>query len=143
MDQKPQNFDINHELGLIEEKQWGRRGDYVIARQWAYHRALGHAGRELARMKTIHDKLVAMTVIEQRAWGEKNGDVAAMHAIADDNPRADEVFLSRLHYRKAEQDVTLYREALHGCQAELDDLRTQAADDRAASSFIARDQSRA
>lgn len=132
----PEQWDLHAALTDVAQQRWERPSLRTLARMWVYHRELVEAGNDYAEQKTQHDRVLAKATITHRAAGEKSAEVAQMMAIAAD----DAVFLSRLSYRAAEQRVTAAREALRNLHAELDDLRTKAADERAADAFQARDR---
>jgi hypothetical protein len=106
-----------------------------LSRMWIYQRDLEYQMHLYANRKSEHGRLLGRKVIEARMAGEKSADVAAMKAEQD-----DEVFNAHLAYRVAEQMITADKEALRILHSQLDQLRTEAADRRAADQFQARTQ---
>lgn len=107
----------------------------VIGKMWAYHKDLVYQMWVYAKAKTEYGRRLSTIIIRERANGEKSAAVAANTA-----EMTDEVYEAHLAYRAAEQMVVADREALKILHAELDALRTQAADRRAADQFQARTQ---
>lgn len=105
----------------------------VIGRMWAYHKDLVYQSWVYAKAKTEYGRRLSAVVVRERMNGEKSATVAVHNAEI-----TDEVYEAHLAYRAAEQMVTANREALKILHAELDALRTQAADRRAADAFTAR-----
>jgi hypothetical protein len=111
-----------------------RYQDRIIARMWVYHRDMEVAGKEYARQKTDFERELGKEVVRLRSAGERSADVAGQKALSE----SDDLYFSKVNYRAAEQRVTADREALKILHAQLDDLRTQAADARKADEFQAR-----
>lgn len=123
-------WDLQAELAKAPR---GRPQDRIIHAMWCYNKDLRYAGDSYAQAKTEHDRVLARAIVQDRNLGEKSAEVAAHRAIAGN----DEVYQTRLTYRVAEQRIVADREALRTLHAQLDDLRTQAADARAANTFEA------
>lgn len=132
-------WDFAAALADIMRQRWERPSHRVQARMWVFHRELVEAGRDYAEQKTQHDRVLARVTVQERAAGEKSAEVAQMKAIAEN----DDVYRARLLYRAAEQRVVAAREGLRILHAEQDDLRTQAADLRAADTFHAQERGQA
>lgn len=111
------------------------RPNQVIAEMFAYSTDLRRQAGVYARAKTEYERVEARVVLTYRAEGEKAASVCERHASQDDR-----VIEARIAYRLAEGLVTADREHLKVLHAELDKLRTEAADRRAADSFTAREQ---
>lgn len=110
------------------------RPNQVIAEMHAYSTDLRRQAGTYARAKTEHERVEAHVVLTHRANGEKAASVCERHASED-----VDVIAARVAYRLAEQLMTADREHLRVLHAELDKLRTEAADRRAADSFTARE----
>lgn len=111
------------------------RPNQVVAEMYAYATDLRHQGETYARAKTFAERRRAAVTLKARAEGEKSATICT--ALADEDEQACD---ARVAYRLAEQMVIADREALKMLHAELDKLRTEAADRRAADSFTAREQ---
>lgn len=128
---------VNERLQQTRERLKGHtRENVVIAEMWVWHQELQHQARRFANAKTFHGREVAKVVIEERAKGEKSAAVAEQRA-----DMRDDIYNAHVAYRTAEQLITGAREALKILHAELDKLRTESADARAADQFQARTQS--
>lgn len=126
--------DWDRDSELIKAEQHSRPADRIIASMWVWVTDLRYTSAELAVSKTEHERLMGKAVVRQRTFGEKSATVAEHRAIADD----DEVFQARLRYRLAEHRIAEVKAALAVLHAQIDDLRTQAADARAAGAWEAR-----
>lgn len=128
------SYDRESELAAL-----GRRNldgaNLIIARMWVYHKDLEYQSWLYAEAKTEYGRRYARIVVQMRQEGEKSAEVAGRVADMD-----DKVHSAHLAYRLAEQMVTADREALKILHAELDKYRTEAADMRAADSFMTRIQ---
>lgn len=111
-----------------------RGANRVIAAMWVWHREMKLAGADYATGKTEAERMLGRAVVRYRTEGERSADVAEKRAMAED----DQVYFARLKYRTAEQREKAARAALDVLQAELDNLRTQAADARAENMFMTR-----
>jgi hypothetical protein len=112
-----------------------KRENQVLAEMYAYNADLRRQGVTFARAKVEYERRRARVVLRERAAGEKSASIC--DAKADDDQA---VYEARLAYRLAEQMVAADRESLRRLHAELDQLRTEAADRRAADAFTARTQ---
>jgi len=111
-----------------------RMGDRVISAMWVHQHSLERESRRFARLKTDYEHVRARKVLELRTGGEKSGEVAKMTADLD-----PDVYVKKVQFLTAEQLIKADREALKILHARLDDLRTQAADNRAAGAWQGRD----
>lgn len=118
---------------LDEARQHKVYQNRILAMMWAYHSDLTAAGDEFADQKTECERLIARTVIEERAQGERSAAVAEQKALL-----SDDVYVAKVKYRSAEQRITADREALRILHAALDWERTKAADSRAADQIAGR-----
>lgn len=109
--------------------------DRVIAQMWVAWDDLEKQSRIYAQAKSWYQREKAKRVTELRAGGEKSAAAAELAAEAQ-----DDIYRAHLGYRLAEQLVTVDREALRILHAQLDAIRTERADARAADAFLARDQ---
>lgn len=109
------------------------RENVIICEMWLWHNEMVKQARIFAEAKTEHGRQVAKVVIAERAAGERSAAVAEQKAELD-----DEIYKAHIAYRLAEQMITACREALRILHAELDKIRTERADSRAADSFTAR-----
>lgn len=119
---------------LLKARQQPVFTNRILAMMWAYHTDLTAAGDEFANQKTECERLIAKTVITERAGGERSAAVAEQKALL-----SDDVYVAKVAYRAAEQRITANREALRILHAALDWERTKAADSRAADTFQARE----
>lgn len=111
-----------------------RYQDRIIARMWVYHRDLELAGDAYASAKTDFERALGKDIVRIREAGERSAEVAERKSLAEN----DAVYGRKLQYRTAEQRVAADKAALNILHAQLEDLRTQAADARAADQFQAR-----
>lgn len=111
------------------------RENVVLASMWAYHKDLQYQSWVYAKAKTEYGRRTSVVVVRERMNGEKSATAAVHTAEA-----SEEVYEAHLAYRAAEQMLTADREALRILHAELDVIRTHAADRRMADSFQARTQ---
>lgn len=122
------------EQDLAAAKQHAVFQNRILAMMWAYHTDLARSGDEFADRKTECERLIARTVINERANGERSAAVAEQKALL-----SDDVYVAKVAYRAAEQRITSDREALRILHAALDWERTKAADSRAADTFQAKE----
>jgi hypothetical protein len=106
----------------------------TIARMWVYQRDLEYWGNLYAEAKTEYGRTYGRAVVKARMDGEKSAEVAGHKA-----EQQDDVFTAHLNYRRAEQMVTADREALKILHAQLDEWRTNQANEREANRFSARE----
>lgn len=109
------------------------RENQIIAEMWAYHTDMGRQARIYAHAKSAYQQRLSTVVVEQRAAGEKSA-TAAEHTAESQ----DDVHNAHLAYRLAEQLLNVNRAALNILHAELDKIRTERADARAADQHMAR-----
>lgn len=109
------------------------RDKQIIAEMWAYAQDLRLQGETFAHAKTDYGRRLSSVVVQERANGEKSATAAEHTAEASDG-----VYNAHLAYRRAEQMIVADREALRVLHAELDSIRTDRADERAASQWEAR-----
>lgn len=109
------------------------RENQIIAEMWAWQQELTRQAHVFAHAKTFHGREVAVFITKERLAGERSAAVAEKKAET-----VEEIFNAHVAYRLAEQLVSAAKEALRILHAELDKLRTQAADARAADQFQAR-----
>lgn len=105
----------------------------IIARMWIYQRDLEFWGNLYAEAKTDYGRMFGRAFAKARVEGAKSADDAT-HKAEDQ----DEVFTAHLNYRRAEQMVTADREALKILHGQLEEWRTQQANERAANQFLTR-----
>lgn len=128
---------VSERLQQARERMRGHtRDNVVIAEMWVWHQELQYQARRFANAKTFHGREVAKVVIRERANGEKSAAVAEQRADME-----EEIYSAHVAYRTSEQLVTGAKEALKILHAELDKIRTDRADARAADQFQARTQS--
>lgn len=127
---------LERDLADVRYRMNGQsRANQVIAEMFAHATDLRRQGAWYAAAKTDAESRVGRVVWERREADPKEPLSAAEHwAACDESVRA-----ARRAYRMAEQMVTADREMLRVLHAELDKLRTEAADRRAADSFTARE----
>jgi hypothetical protein len=106
----------------------------IIARMWIYQRDLEYWGNLYAEAKTNYGRMFGRAFAKARVEGAKSADDAT-HKAEDQ----DEVFMAHLNYRRAEQMVTANREALKILHGQLDEWRTNQANERAANQFLTRE----
>lgn len=107
------------------------RPNQVIAEMFAYSSDLRRQGILYARAKSHAERRVAQTVTTRKVNDPKEPVSLSEHHATD----LDDVYVARVAYRTAEALMTADREHLRVLHAELDKLRTEAADRRAADSF--------
>ncbi len=126
------------ERDLIDAQQRTERmsrPNQVIAEMFAYSSDLRRQGILYARAKSAAERRVAQTVTARKVNDPKEPVSLSEHHATD----TDDVFEARVAYRTAEALMTADREHLRVLHAELDKLRTEAADRRQADSFMARE----
>lgn len=111
------------------------RENQIIAEMWAWQQEMTRQSHVFAQAKSFHGREVAKVIISERLAGEKSAAVAEKKAET-----VDEIYAAHVAYRLAEQLVYAAKEGLRILHAELDKLRTQKADARAADQFTARTQ---
>ena len=111
------------------------RPNQVIAEMFAYSSDLRRQGIVYARAKSAAERRVAQVVTARKVNDSKEPVSLSEHHATD----LDDVFEARVAYRTAEALMTADREHLRVLHAELDKLRTEAADRRQADSFMARE----
>lgn len=125
---------LEKDLADIKYRLSGQsRENQIIAEMWAYHTDLGRQARTYAGAKSHYQKRLSTVVVTERAAGEKSA-TAAEHTAES----TDEVHAAHLAYRLAEQLLVVNRAALNILHAELDKLRTERADARAADQHMVR-----
>lgn len=127
-------YDRDAQLAALKNSNMST-ANLILSRMWIYQRDLEYQMQIFAQRKTEHGRMVGRHVIRARMDGERSADVATMKAEQE-----DDVYAAHLAYRVAEQMITADKEALKILHAQLDQLRTEAADRRAADQFQARTQ---
>ena len=126
--------ELDADLTVARERTQGMSRDkQVIAEMWAYHTDLTRQATTFAQAKSAYGQRVSKIVVQERANGEKSAS-AAEHTAES----TDDVYRAHVAYRLAEQLITVDREALRILHGELDSIRTDRADARAADTFQAR-----
>jgi len=125
---------LERDLADIKYRLSGQsRENQIIAEMWAYHTDMGRQARIYASAKSHYQKRLSTVVVTERAGGEKSA-TAAEHTAES----RDDVHEAHLAYRLAEQLINVNRAALNILHAELDKIRTERADARAADQHMAR-----
>jgi hypothetical protein len=119
--------DIRYRLGNQS------RENQIIAEMWAYHADLGRQARNYAGAKSAYQKRKSVIVMTRHMEGQKVVSTSEHAAEA-----SDDVHEAHLAYRLAEQLINVNRAALNILHAELDKIRTERADARAADQHQAR-----
>lgn len=119
---------IDQKLAGIRQRMAShRREDVILAEMWCWHDELSYQAITFANAKTYHGREVSKVVIKLRAEGERSAEVARESADNEDH-----IYNAHVAYRTAEQLIVGCREALKILHAELDKIRTDRADQRAA-----------
>lgn len=125
---------LERDLADIKYRLSGQsRENQIIAEMWAYHTDMGRQARIYAQAKSAYQQRLSTVVVTERAAGEKSA-TAAEHTAES----RDDVHAAHVAYRLAEQLLNVNRAALNILHAELDKIRTERADARAADAHMAR-----
>lgn len=131
-------WDRNTELGKLRQSNLSGH-NLIIARMWIYHTDLEQQIDVYARAKTYYERTKAtlMTSVMVPDGEGKKLSAAAAEQFADADP---DVWKAALAYRLAEQMSGADKEALKILHGELAGWQTNRADERAADTFQARNQ---